>query len=52
MISIAEVYILITTGFRAFAESGDTLGEGPFPLVEAFAERKPSAKVTRCTACR
>jgi hypothetical protein len=41
-----------TTGFRAFAESGDTLGEGPFPLVEAFAERKPSAKVTRCTACR
>jgi hypothetical protein len=37
---------------RAFAESGYTLGEGPFPLVEAFAERKPSAKVTRCTACR
>jgi hypothetical protein len=27
-----------TTGFGAFAQSGDPLGEGPFPLVEAFAE--------------
>jgi hypothetical protein len=36
-----------TTGFGAFAESGDPLGEGPFPLVEAFAERKLSTKVTR-----
>jgi hypothetical protein len=26
-----------TTGFGAFAESEDPLGESPFPLVEAFA---------------
>jgi hypothetical protein len=32
---------VVAAKFRAFAESGDTLGEGPFPLVEAFAERKP-----------
>jgi hypothetical protein len=37
----------ITTGFGVFAESGDPLGEGPFPLVEAFAERKLLSKATR-----
>jgi hypothetical protein len=42
----------LTTGFGAFAKSGDPLGEGPFPLVEAFAERKLSTKVTRCTTYR
>jgi hypothetical protein len=36
-----------TTGFGVFAESGNPLGEGPFPLVEGFAERKLSAKATR-----
>jgi hypothetical protein len=36
-----------TTGFGAFAESGDPLGEGPFPLVEAFAERSPRGSSRR-----
>jgi hypothetical protein len=36
-----------TTGFGLFAESGDRLVEGPFPLVEGFTERKLLAKATR-----
>jgi hypothetical protein len=35
-----------TTEFGVFAESGDPLGEGPFPLVEGFAKRKLPAKAT------
>jgi hypothetical protein len=40
-----------TTGFEAFAESEVPLGEGVFPLVEGFTERKLSAKASRrhCT---
>jgi hypothetical protein len=41
-----------TTGFEAFAESEVPLGEGAFPLVEGFGERKLSAKASRrhCTS--
>jgi hypothetical protein len=41
----------ITTGFEAIAESEVPLGEGAFPLVEGFGERKLSAKASRrhCT---
>jgi hypothetical protein len=41
-----------TTGFEAFAESEVPLGEGAFPLVECFGERKLSAKASRrhCTS--
>jgi hypothetical protein len=40
-----------TTGNRAFAESEDPLGEGAFPLVEGFGERKLAAKASQrhCT---
>jgi hypothetical protein len=41
------VFALFTTGFRAFAESGVPLGEGPFPLGEGFTERKLSATASR-----
>jgi hypothetical protein len=36
-----------TTEFRAFAESGVPLGEGPFPLGEGFTERKLLATASR-----
>jgi hypothetical protein len=36
-----------TTGLEAFAESEVPLGEGGFPLVEGFTERKLSAKASR-----
>jgi hypothetical protein len=39
--------ICCTTGFEAFAESEVPLGEGGFPLVEGFTERKLSAKASR-----
>jgi hypothetical protein len=39
-----------TTGFWAFAESGVPLGEGPFPLIEAFTESLISAKASRRTS--
>jgi hypothetical protein len=44
---VAGTYVTCTTGFGVFVESRDPLGEGPFPLVEGFAERKLSAKATR-----
>jgi hypothetical protein len=40
---------LLTTGFLVFAESGVPLGDGPFPLGEAFAESLLSAKASRRT---
>jgi hypothetical protein len=53
--SIRDVHILCTRGWLpgtlldsgSFAERRDPLGEGPFPLVEGFAERKLSVKATR-----
>jgi hypothetical protein len=36
-----------TTRFEAFAENEVPLGEGGFPLVESFTERKLSAKASR-----
>jgi hypothetical protein len=38
---------MTTTGFRAFAESGVPLEEGPFPLSEGFTESKLSVKASR-----
>jgi hypothetical protein len=42
----------VTTGFEAFTESEVPLGEGGFPLVEGFTERKLSAKASwrRCAS--
>jgi hypothetical protein len=37
-----------TTEFGAFAESEVSLGEGAFPLIEGFTERKLSAKASQC----
>jgi hypothetical protein len=45
--SMQKPTIQHTTGLEAFAESEVPLGEGGFPLVEGFTERKLSAKASR-----
>jgi hypothetical protein len=44
--------LVFTTGFEVFAESGIPLGEGPFPLTEAFTESLLSVKASRRTLYR
>jgi hypothetical protein len=50
--TLHPLYLLLTTGFGAFAESGVPLGEGPFRLGEGFTESLLSAKASRRLATR
>jgi hypothetical protein len=46
------IWVTYTTGFEVFTESEIPLGEGPFPLTEAFTESLLSVKASRRTLYR
>jgi hypothetical protein len=51
-IYISTIITNYTTGFEVFAESGIPIGEGPFPLTEAFTESLLSVKASWQTLYR